>query len=128
MKRRVAAAFDAWFAHVEQRQNAIPVLFQVFTADPDARQAQIDATTASRSMLVPLIDEVLGTSAKGDGDNAEDEDEDEDEMLLEIIAASLRALALWWHSHPATPRARLVAAAMDALWPGLRRRPSRSIS
>lgn len=110
LRERFAGALDAWFAHVEQRRKSIPVLFQVATADEGARQAQIDATRASRSALAPFVTDVLAT------------DDLDTEMLIEIIAASLRALALWWHDHPAVPRVRLVDAALDALWPAVERR------
>ncbi|GLY38286.1 TetR family transcriptional regulator [Amycolatopsis sp. NBRC 101858] len=110
LRERFAASLDAWFAHVERRRRSIPVLFQVATADEGARQAQADATRASRSALAPFVTDVLTT------------DELDTEMLIEIIAASLRALALWWHDHPAVPRVRLVDAALDALWPAIERR------
>jgi AcrR family transcriptional regulator len=115
LRQRFAAALDAWFTHVEQRRKSIPVLFQVATADEGARQAQVDATRASRAALAPFVTDVLAS--------AESEvDELGTEMLIEIIAASLRALALWWHDHPAVPRVRLVDAALDALWPAVERR------
>ncbi len=115
LRDRFAAALDAWFAHVEHRRTSIPVLFQVATADAGARQAQVDATRASRSALTPFVTGVLAAGEPG----ADDLDT---EMLIEIIAASLRALALWWHDHPAVPRVRLVNSALDALWPAIERR------
>lgn len=119
LRERLTTALDAWFTHVDHRRKSIPVLFHVSTADDGARQAQTDATRASRSALVPLITEVLPTTDSGDSTDAE--------MLIEIIAASLRALALWWHDHPAVPRARLVTAALDALWPGIEARREKSL-
>jgi AcrR family transcriptional regulator len=113
LPQRFAAALDAWFAHVEQRRKSIPVLFQVPTADKGARQAQLDTTRASRSALAPFVAEMMGES---------EVDELGAEMLVEIIAASLRALALWWHDHPTVSRARLVDAALEALWPAIDRR------
>ncbi|WP_372660314.1 TetR/AcrR family transcriptional regulator [Amycolatopsis kentuckyensis] len=117
LRQRFATALDAWFAHVERRRKSIPVLFQVATADEGARRAQVDATRASRSALTPFVGGVL---AAGESDV----DELDAELLVEIIAASLRALALWWHDHPGVPRARLVDAALDALWPAVERRTS----
>ncbi|TCO65862.1 TetR/AcrR family transcriptional regulator [Actinocrispum wychmicini] len=112
MQQRVAGAIDAWFAHVERRRTAIPLLFQVSTADHDARQAQVDVTAASRAEVLPLVAGVLRETG----------DTTEAEMLVEIMGASLRALALWWYDHPTTPRSHLVTTTMDALWPGLERR------
>ncbi|PRY35727.1 TetR family transcriptional regulator [Umezawaea tangerina] len=107
-RERFTAALDAWFAHVEERRGSIPVLFHGSAADEDARRAQRDATRASRSALVPLVAGVLVEA-----------EPDQVEMLVEVIAGSLASLALWWHDHPAVPRARLVAAAFDALWSGV---------
>ncbi|WP_410630996.1 TetR/AcrR family transcriptional regulator [Amycolatopsis sp. cmx-4-83] len=115
LRERFAASLDAWFAHVERRRKSIPVLFQIATADERARQAQADATRASRSALTPFVTGALDADKSGmDGLDTE--------MLIEIIAASLRALALWWHEHPGVPRVRLVKAAMDALWPAIGQR------
>ena len=110
-RQQFATALDAWFAHVEQRRQSIPVLFHGFAAAEGARQAQLDATRASRSALVPLVAAALVETDPADV-----------EMLVEIIGGSLSALALWWHDHPTVPRANLVASALDTLWSGVERR------
>ncbi|MFG1608023.1 TetR/AcrR family transcriptional regulator [Actinoplanes sp. NPDC049265] len=119
VEKRLAAALDAWFAHIERRPNVALVLLRAPAGDDEAQRVQDAAIRDSRSALLPLVVRLFEESAPGS-------DPLDAEILVELVTASLRALALWWHDRPEVPRAKLVSSMMDTLGAGIGRRLDRS--
>jgi AcrR family transcriptional regulator len=108
---RIARAFDAWFAYVQEHPDAARMLFRGVTGDPGRDEMHAEIAASSRAAMLHLL---AGERPAPDGPG-------ELEAAWEVFRGALQALALWWLEHPAIPRGRIVAAAMDALWLGLER-------
>jgi AcrR family transcriptional regulator len=114
-ERRVARSFDAWFAYIESHPFAGRLLFRETTGDPAIAAMHAEVAAASRAAVMPLATAEPGLlDLAGSGEEAVD-------MLWEILRGVLQNLAIWWYEHPAVPRERVVAAAMNALWFGFER-------
>ena len=114
LEERMARAFDAWFAYVQGHPYALRMLFRDTTGDPDLRAAHHEIEAESREALLPLLaGELDAASASGPADV------ETLEMTWEALRGALQAIALWWAEHPRTPRSRVVATAMQAVWIGL---------
>jgi AcrR family transcriptional regulator len=112
---RIPRAIDAWFAYVEAHPYAWRMLFRDTTGEPAVRAVHEEVIAQSRAAVMPLFLQERGITDLGAVDR------DEVEMGWESIRAVLQGLALWWYEHQQVPRARVVAAAMNAVWIGLER-------
>jgi len=114
---RLEAGLDAVFAFVEERRGAWQMLFRE-TADPEAVAVLDRVAVGVRALVAELIAQDPGAQ------NSPVEVERRDqaiEMIAQMIVGSTQALANWWNEHQDVPRERLVAMAMELLWPGLAR-------
>lgn len=115
LERRVAESFDAWFAYVEAHPFAGRVLFR-YSTDPEIEAIHAAVAAQSREAILPLFaaepgaENVAGSAA-----------EEGIEMVWVVLRGVLQGLAVWWSDHPAVPRERVVATAMNALWVGFER-------
>jgi AcrR family transcriptional regulator len=109
-KARLRAAFDAFFALVEEQ----PLLDGDRTVDEELQATAHRRGAQAEAVLI----EVLGSGGRLFAD------EPERERALELTAQMLRGgllgLAAWWRHHPGTPREVLVDHAMATAWTGLR--------
>jgi AcrR family transcriptional regulator len=113
--KRLEAGLDAVFAFVEERRGAWQMLFRE-TVDPETA-AVLDRVSAGVSALVAeLIAQDPGAQAVPVDIERRDQTID---MIAQMIVGSTQALANWWNDHQDVPRERLVAIAMELLWPGL---------
>jgi AcrR family transcriptional regulator len=112
---RMARAFDAWFAYLEEHPYAARLLFADTTGDPEVAARHRKVQEASRALSLPFLAREPGTERIGGVDP------ESVEMAWEVFRAVLQGLALWWNEHPHVPRERLVATAMNALWIGFDR-------
>jgi AcrR family transcriptional regulator len=112
---RIAAAFDAWFAYVEDHPYAWRMLFRDTTGDPEVQAFHREVERESRTVLMPLfaiepgVENIAGSSGASL------------EMAWEAVRSVLQGLALWWYEHREVSRAELVTTAMNALWIGFDR-------
>ena len=109
------AAIDDWFAYVEVNPFAGRMLFHEATGDPVASAVHRKIQDASRAEVTELLRyqaELSGTELGDDIAVA---------LAWETLRAVLQGLAVWWRERPEVPRARLVDAAMNAIWVGLER-------
>jgi AcrR family transcriptional regulator len=109
-ERRVAGAFDAWFAYVETHPYAWRMLFRDTTGDPEVEALHQEVAAQSRAALLPLLARELDLGS-----------EDVVEMTWEALRGVLQGLALWWYGHRHVPRSQVVATAMNAFWIGFDR-------
>lgn len=115
-EQRIARAFDAWFAYVQTHPYAWKMLFHDTTGEPDVQAVHREIRMQSRTALLPLLAEELGTEDAGEPIN-----DDALEMAWELLRSALQGLALWWQHHQYIPRSQVVATAMSGLWIGLER-------
>jgi AcrR family transcriptional regulator len=88
---------DAWFAYVEAHPFTL-CMFRDESAGPDVQALRTELQRRQRAADVALLRQFVPDLHEG-----------ELEPLGEAIRASLYGLALWWASHPDTPRAMLVS-------------------
>lgn len=115
-RERIARAFDAWFAYVEEHPFAGRMLFRDTTGDPEIAAVQAEVAAASRAAVMPLLAGEAGVL-----EVAEAPDQATLEMLWEVLRGVLQGLAMWWSEHREVPRGQVVATAMNTLWVGLER-------
>ena len=115
--RRLEAGLDAVFAFVEERRGAWVMLFRE-TADPETAAVLDRVTVGVGALVAELIAQDPG--ARNSPVDIERRDQ-AIEMIAQMIVGSTQALANWWNNHQDVPRERLVAIAMELLWPGLDR-------
>jgi AcrR family transcriptional regulator len=96
-ERWLPRMIDAWFAYVEAHPFT-SCMFRDESADPDVQALRTELQGRQRAADVALLRRFVPEI-----------DEPELEPLGEAIRASLYGLALWWVSHPDTPRATLVS-------------------
>ena len=114
-ERRIAAAFDAWFAYVEAHPYAWRMLFRDTSGAPEAQAFHREVELESRALLMPLF------AAEPGIENIAGSTPELLEMGLAATVSTLQGLALWWYDHRDVPRERLVATAMNSLWIGFER-------
>jgi len=106
----VAASFDAWFDYVEANPDAARILFREPTT-ADAATVHRAVSERSRDLVLrPLLGTPAGAALAATGPDLE--------MTWVILRGVLQGLALWWVEHPETPRERVVANALGAVWSG----------
>ncbi len=113
--KRIASAFDAWFAYVESHPFAWKMLFRETTGDPEVQALHREVQVESRAAMMSLFADEAGVQ------NIAGSSDEELEMAWESMRSVLQGLALWWYDHQHVPRVQLVATAMNALWLGFER-------
>jgi AcrR family transcriptional regulator len=113
-KEAVANALDVFFEWAEANPNSWRLLFGESYGDPDIARRHRELQSEA---FLAIASGVLGVrkprSAKARARL---------QAVAEIIGGAVHGLARWWwYDHRDTPRADLVAAIMDVLWPGLER-------
>jgi AcrR family transcriptional regulator len=114
---RLQAGLDAVFAFVEERRGAWQMLFRE-TADPETAAVLDRVTVGVGALVADLIAQDPGAQITDVDIELRDQGI---EMIAQMIVGSAQALANWWNDHQDVPRERLVAMAMELLWPGLDR-------
>jgi len=113
---RIARSCDAWFAYVEAHPFAGRVLFRDGGGDPEIEPVHREVAERSREAVLRLFvaepgaENVVGAV---DGEGLE--------MVWVVLRGVLQGLAVWWSEHPAVPRERVLATAMNSLWIGFER-------
>lgn len=101
---RLTGGVDRFFAWVEERRKA----YRVFVRDiNDPELAEL--TRAVSLKATGVVADLLGA----------DPSERRVVLLATQLFGALQSLALWWDTHPDTPRAEMVDAAMAFCWAGL---------
>jgi len=114
LEERISTAIDAWFAYIEEHPFVAGLLFREPPNDPAARTTHRAIRGRSRRKVLPLVGEEAAAHDLPFADL-------DAELTWETMRAVLQGLALWWNEHLEVPRARIVSAAMDALWLGFER-------
>ncbi len=114
-ERRIARAFDAWFAYVQTHRYAWRMLLQDTTGDPEVEAIHREVAARSRAEALPLL------AGERGAENIAGSDEESLEMAWEVVRSVLQGLAVWWYWHQHVPRQRVVTTAMNALWLGFER-------
>lgn len=115
--QRLEAGLDAVFAFVEERRGAWQMLFRE-NADPETAAVLDRVTVGVGALVAELIAQDPGAQTAAVDVERRDQ---AIEMIAQMIVGSAQALANWWNDHQDVPRERLVAMAMEMLWPGLNR-------
>lgn len=108
-------AVDEWFAYVEHHPFAGGVLFHESTGDAAISTAHRRIQDASRAEVTALLRQQAEAAGVDLGDDVAVE------LAWETLRATLQGLAVWWRERPHVPRARIVEAAMNAIWLGFER-------
>ena len=112
---RLATGLEAFFAFVEERRAAWRILFRD-PSDPESAAVldrMVGQVTAEVTVLIsqdPGARELTRVQADRSL-----------RLLAEMLVGGSQSMANWWTDHPDTPRAELVAIAMDFAWLGLER-------
>jgi AcrR family transcriptional regulator len=106
-------AVDDWYGYLEVHPFARRMLFLESTGDPVAADAHRRIQEDSRIAVTSLL------RLEADRAGIDLGDDTGVELTWETLRAVLQGLAVWWHDHPEVPRARIVQAALDALWLGV---------
>jgi len=112
---RLATGLEAFFAFVEERRDAWRMLFRDPT-DPESAAVldrMVGQVTAEVTVLISQDPGARGLT-RVDADRSL-------RLLAEMLVGGAQSMANWWTDHPETPRAELVAIAMDFAWLGLER-------
>jgi AcrR family transcriptional regulator len=112
---RLATGLDAFFAFVEERRAAWRILFRD-PSDPESAAVldrMVGQVTAEVTVLISQ-DPGARDLTRGQADQSL-------RLLAEMLVGGAQSMANWWTDHPDTPRAELVAIAMDFAWLGLER-------
>ncbi|WP_432001738.1 TetR/AcrR family transcriptional regulator [Streptomyces sioyaensis] len=96
---RLAAMYDAWFAHVQGHPYTWRMMFRDTTGDPEVQAFHQELQRRQRETDMALLREFVPGIPEA-----------ELEPLGEAIRSSLHGLALWWLERPDRPREPLVAA------------------
>jgi len=113
---RIQRALDAWAGYVETHPYVPRMFFQETTGDPEAMAIHREVAGQARAALGAILGREAGAERIGGAGDAEAL-----EMAAEVLRAGLTGLAIWWIDHPAVPRERIVATAVNALWIGFER-------
>jgi AcrR family transcriptional regulator len=114
-ERRIAVAFDAWFAYVEEHPYAWRILLRDTSGVPEVQAFHREVELESRALLMPLF------AGEPGAENIAGSTPELLEMGLEAARSTLQGLAHWWYDHQDIPRKQLVATAMNVLWIGFER-------
>lgn len=112
---RLATGLEAFFAFVEERRAAWRILFRD-PSDPESAAVldrMVGQVTAEVTVLISQ-DPGARDLTRGQADQSL-------RLLAEMLVGGAQSMANWWTDHPDTPRAELVAIAMDFAWLGLDR-------
>ena len=112
---RLATGLEAFFAFVEERRDAWRMLFRD-PSDPESAAVldrMVGQVTAEVTVLISQ-DPGARDLTRGQADQSL-------RLLAEMLVGGAQSMANWWTDHPDTPRAELVAIAMDFAWLGLER-------
>jgi AcrR family transcriptional regulator len=112
---RLATGLEAFFAFVEERRAAWRILFRD-PSDPESAAVldrMVGQVTAEVTVLISQ-DPGARDLTRGQADQSL-------RLLAEMLVGGAQSMANWWTDHPDTPRAELVAIAMDFAWLGLER-------
>ena len=116
LEQRIARSCDAWFAYVEAHPFAGRVLFRDGSGDPEIESVHRQVAADSKAAVMQLF-----VAEPGSENVAGSADAEGLEMAWVVLRGILQGLAVWWSEHPAIPRERVVATAMNSLWIGLER-------
>jgi len=116
--QRIAHAFDAWFAYVQDHPYAGRMLFRETTGDPEVDAVHREVADRSRAVVLPLLARELGEDAAAGLSAAQ---ADALAMSWEVLRTAMQGLALWWYDNQHVPREQVVATAVNWLWIGLER-------
>ncbi|MDT4911462.1 MAG: hypothetical protein QOC66_590 [Pseudonocardiales bacterium] len=108
-------AVDQWFAYVEQHPFAGRMLFHESTRDDVVSAAHHRIQDSSRVEVTALL------RVQADAAGVDLGDDVAVDLAWETLRATLQGLAVWWRERPEAPRARVVEAAMNAVWLGFER-------
>ncbi len=110
---RLRASFEAFFVFVEERPDAVRLLFLETPGEPElARVSARVQSGATKGIAKVLASDpaLLGTAV---------DREQTIEMLAAMIKGAVHALAAWWREHPAIPRSAIVEQATQIIWGGI---------
>ena len=113
--QRLATGLEAFFAFVEERRDAWRMLFRD-AADPESSAVldrMVEQVTAEVTVLISQDPGARELTRVGDDRSLR--------LLAQMLVGGAQSMANWWTDHPDTPRAELVAIAMDFAWLGLER-------
>jgi AcrR family transcriptional regulator len=114
LEQRLHGAIEAFFGYVEEEPARARLLLLLPKGEPQLRDLVASIQDESTRGLVDILATEAGL-LRGEPDRGE-------RLLLiaQFIKSGLHGVAEWWASHPALPRERLVASAMDVAWAGLK--------
>ena len=92
------------------------MIFRDTSGDPEVQAAHREIQAQSSRGLLPLLETLPGGAEGSPAPVARSARE----MVIELLRSAIAGLALWWYEHREVPREQVVAAAMNALWVGLR--------
>jgi AcrR family transcriptional regulator len=102
LEARLAAIYEAWFAHFQESPHTWKMLFLDATGDRDIQRYRRRVQEAARAVIAAFIAAQVGSRVPAD----------EIEAGAEVMRSGMAGLALWWLDHPDVPRAALVSAMM----------------
>ena len=114
-EERLRNGIDAFLRFVEERRDAWRMLFRDPT-DPESAAVldrMVGQVTAEVTVLISQDPGARGLT-RVDADRSL-------RLLAEMLVGAAQSMANLWTDHPETPRAELVAIAMDFAWLGLER-------
>ena len=111
---RMRDAFDALFAVAEDQPQTWRLLFPEHAPVDDGAAADHRRHRAEANRLIA---DMLAPEAQRAG---LDPASNVAQAAFALQRAALRGIVDWWYAHPAVTREELVAAAMQALWTGMR--------
>jgi len=112
---RLPAGIAAFFRFVQQHPDAWRMLFRDPPADPQIAAAHREVQDQATAAIAAMLATHLGALSTGPR-----RQEEWQTLMAEQLKSALNGLAGWWYVHPDVPRSRLVRAAVDFAWHGLR--------
>ena len=114
LEERMRGAFEAFFSYVEEQPALARLLLLLPKGEPELRDmvaAIQEEGTRGLTGILMAEDGLL----RGEPDRAERR-----VLFMEFVKIGLHGLVEWWARHPEIARAKLVDAAMDVAWTGLK--------
>ncbi len=110
---RLRASFEAFFVFVEERPDAVRLLFLETPGEPELARAHAGVQSGAALAIAKTLasDPALLSAESGRGQALE--------MLATMIKGAVHALAAWWREHPAIPRPEIVEQATRLVWGGV---------
>jgi AcrR family transcriptional regulator len=115
LARWLGDAVEEWFGYVGEHPFAGRMLFREATGDAAVGAEHRSIQQASRIGVTALLRHEAEAAQVDLGDDLGVE------LAWETLRAVLQGLAAWWYDHPQVSKARIVDAAMNAIWIGLER-------